>query len=263
MDSEDKLASFLFLGTGASSGIPVIGCSCPICSSSDPKNKRLRASSLITYKGRHILIDAGPDIRDQSLQNNIHHIDGVLLTHTHYDHVGGMEELRIFNFRQMHPLPCYLSCDSYEEIQRLLYYHFDFSKTNHAAQFDFHVLKGDCGTFTAFDMDISYFKYSQGNMNVLGYRFGDLAYVTDIKHYTEEVFSHLENLSILIISALRFTSSRMQFTVDEAIDFAEKTKAKKVYFMHLSHEVDHEALEALLPENFYLSYDGMKLNFTP
>lgn len=253
--------SLLFLGTGSSAGVPVIGCHCSVCTSKDLKNRRLRASVFVRWKGKQLLIDAGPDFRQQALRYDIRHIDGLLLTHTHFDHVGGLEELRTYNAKQQCAIPCLLSSASYAEVQKLFYYLFEKGgeMKNYTSAFDFTVLE-EKGEVSFFGLPVRYFSYSQGGMKVLGYRFGDFAYVTDIKKYTDDIFKELEGLSCLVLSAQRFTESRIQFTIDEAVDFAKRVGAKKTYLMHLSHDIEYNHLLTLLPESITLAYDGLVLH---
>lgn len=253
--------TLLFLGTGSSSGVPVIGCDCPVCTSKDHKNRRLRASVLLRWHGKQFLIDAGPDFRQQALKYNIRHVDGLLLTHTHFDHIGGLEELRIYNARQKCAIPCLLSSDSYSEVEKLFYYLFEkgIEHKNYTSNFDFTLL-GEKGEVSFLGLPVRYFSYSQGGMKVLGYRFGNFAYVTDIKNYASDIFKELEGLSCLVLSAQRFTESRIQFTIDEAIDFAKRVGAKKTYLMHLSHDIEYNHLLTLLPESITLAYDGLVLH---
>lgn len=251
----------VFLGTGASAGIPIIGCHCAVCTSTDPKNRRLRASLLLSVGKKRFLIDAGPDIREQALRYHIDSLDGLLLTHTHYDHIGGLEELRCYNFMQKKALPCLLSKESYQEIQKLFYYLFEkrSTDTSYAAQFDFMPLSQEAGSVDFCGLEVRYFSYRQGGMKVLGFRIQDVAYVTDIKDYPGHIFQELTGLSTLIVSALRFTESKMQFSIDEAIDFAKKVQAKKTYLMHMAHDIDHKHLLTLLPDTITLAYDGLIL----
>ena len=254
--------SLLFLGTGSSAGVPVIGCHCRVCLSRDPKNRRLRASALLRWQDKTFLIDAGPDFRQQALLYDIRQIDGLLLTHTHYDHIGGLEELRIYSFRQKGGIPCLLSSSSYSEVKKLFYYLFeqDGEVKNYTSKFDFIPLDGD-GECIFLGLPIRYFSYSQGGMKVLGFRIGDLAYVTDIKNYSPSIFQELQGLSCLVLSALRFTNSNIQFSIDEAIDFAEKVGAKNTYLMHMSHDIEYSHLYNLLPASITLAYDGLELPF--
>lgn len=258
-----KTATLQFLGTGASNGIPVIGCKCHVCISANPRNQRLRTSALIRMDGKNYLIDAGPDIRRQALSYRIDHIEGVIITHTHFDHIGGLEELRIFNFIQNGPIRCSLSQESYEEVQRLFHYHFkeENEDKNFTAKFHFHPLVRHTGTAELNGLKLNYTTYKQGDMSVLGLRIGGLAYLTDVKTFEPSIFQFLEGVQTLVVSALRFTPSRLHLTIDEAIEFAKKVDAKNTYFIHLSHEVEYEHAQSLLPDGVLLAYDGLQIDF--
>lgn len=257
------MATLLFLGTGASSGCPVIGCSCATCLSQDPKNTRLRASALVRVHGKTLLIDAGPDMRKQALEYNIRSLDGLLITHSHFDHVGGLEELRIYNCMQQKPIPCLLSDASFSAIQKQFYYLFEPKNPsmNFTSQFDFHPQQDERGHLLFCGVQVRYFSYRHAGIKVLGYRFGDLAYITDIKEYPETLFEELQGVSTLVLSALRFGKSALQFSVDEACDFANKVGAKTTYLMHMSHEVEYHHIQTLLPDTIRPAYDGLEIEF--
>lgn len=257
------MGSLVLLGTSASAGIPVIGCSCAVCSSTNPKNKRMRASALIRYNGKNILIDAGPDIHQQAHRFGVRHLDGLLITHTHYDHTGGLEELRAFTFVKQMPIPCVLSKISLTHLHKLFYYFFEEHAQDKTvpAKFDFRTLDAKRGDFELLGIPFSYFTYSQPKMEVTGYRIGDLAYVTDIKDYPETIFEDLKGIKTLIISALRFTPTKLQFSVDEAVSFAEKSGATMTYLIHMSHEIEHSHIENLLPPSIQPGYDGLEIPF--
>ncbi len=253
-------ATFRFLGTGSSMGVPLIGCPCKVCRSSSNKNKRLRVSALIEAGQKRFLIDAGPDFRQQALAYHIDRLDGVLLTHTHYDHIGGLDELRVYNFLQKSPLALLLSEHSFEDLKNRCRHLFPQEKPlNLSAQFEYYVLRKNNGKTTFLDMDLDYFTFKQGDAFVTGYRFKNFAYVSDIKEYDEKILSHLHDLDYLILSAVRKEKSPVQFNFDEAFAFIEKVRPKKTYLMHLAHEIDYEKEEKSLPENVFLSYDGLSL----
>lgn len=256
--------SLLFLGTGSSAGIPVIGCSCKVCTSPNPKNCRCRTSALIRYNHKNYLIDAGPDIKYQALRYAIKAISGLIISHTHFDHIGGLEELRIFNFIQEKAIPCLLLQESLNDVKKLFYYLFNekVPGQNNTSQFAFVPLSSSRGLIEFEGMPLSYFRYAQGDMRVLGLRFGDLAYLTDIKHYSEEIFDFLEGVSTVVVSALRLTPSHLHFSIDEAVDFIKKTQATNGYFIHMAHEIEHEHVESLLPQGIHLAYDGLEIPFT-
>lgn len=259
-----RVGQFLFLGTGSSGGAPVIGCRCSVCTSSHPRNKRLRSSGLLSIGHKKLLVDAGPDFREQALRYNISSLDALFLTHTHYDHVGGLEELRAFTLKSDRRLPCFLAEESFESIQKLFYYHFreKESVSNRTAEFDYRVLPGSSGTFRCMDESFEYIHYTQGSMPVLGFRVGSFAYVTDIKEYSDVCLEKVRGVDILVTSALRFGHSRVQMNVDEAVDFIEAVGAKKAYLMHMSHEIDYEYLAALLPPSIEPAYDGSTIAFS-
>lgn len=258
-----SFAELQFIGTGSSAGVPVMTCNCRICHSKDPKNQRFRTSAVVQLGSKRLLIDAGPDIRQQVIRFDIPVIDALFVTHTHYDHVAGMEELRTFNFRKEAPIPCYLSAESMEAIKKLFYYHFiRRENSNYTAQFDYTVLDKPAGVDHILGQEVSYFSYTQGGMGVLGLKIGGLAYVTDIKEYDESIFDYLRNVEVLVVSAQRFGRSSIQFSFDEAISFIERVAPKRAYLTHLSHEIEHQHAESLLPPEIRIAYDGLKTSFS-
>lgn len=254
---------FLFLGTGASMGVPLVGCDCAVCQSPDPHNKRLRPSGLVQVKDRVLLIDPGPDFREQALRANVEHVDGVIITHTHYDHIGGMDDLRIFFFRQGQPLPCLLSKGSLKDVKDRMAYLFE-ERThgqNITAQFDFQVLGAAQGEEDFLGVHLNYLTYRQGTMLVNGFRFGDFAYCSDICDYRDDIFEQLRGLDTLVISALRHEPSHVHFTVAEALAFAEKVGARMTWLTHVAHDLDHKTTNAALPDNVQLAHDGLEVAF--
>jgi phosphoribosyl 1,2-cyclic phosphate phosphodiesterase len=259
-------SSFLFLGTGASAGVPIIGCYCPICTSTSPHNHRLRSSGLIKLGDKRFLIDSGPDFREQALRYQIERLDGLLLTHTHYDHIAGIDELRLYNFRLKQPMRCLLSQESLQDLQRRYYYFFEENRDGHSAsaQFNFQVIEKDFSSHEFEGARFSTLSYFQGGMKVLGLRFGDLAYITDIREYdAEAVIGALKGVKKLVISALRLEPSPVQFNVEEAIEFARKVGAEETWLTHISHNLEHEQTERSLPAGVRMGYDGLEIEFTP
>ncbi len=252
---------FLFLGTGGSAGVPMIGCQCEVCRSPSPYNKRLRSSGLIQVQDKNFLIDVGPDFRTQALKFNISHLTGVLLTHAHADHIAGIDDLRAFFFLQRMKLPCVLSKETYDEVK--LRYHYMLkplmSEKSISAQIDFQVLPEDFGEFELAGVPFTYFSYFQVDMKVTGFRVGNFAYVSDIRKYSEKMVGMIRGVDILVLSALRHHASVMHFTVDEAVAFAKMVGAKKTYLTHLAHELEYEATNALLPSNVRMGYDGLEI----
>jgi phosphoribosyl 1,2-cyclic phosphate phosphodiesterase len=255
--------NFLFLGTGASSGVPMIGCSCKVCTSSYARNQRLRPSGLLTVEGKKLLIDSGPDFRHQALIYHLDSLDGVLLTHSHYDHIGGLDELRIYYLRTRKPLPLLLSKSTFEDLKRRYDYFFREKSLSVSltAQIDFQVLEKERGFSEFLGIEIQYMQYEQAGMPVTGYRIGTFAYISDIQHYPETIFSDLSGVETLVVSVLRHESSLMHFNVEEGIDFSKKVGAKHAFFTHLGHELDYAETNSLLPKGIQLAYDGLKLDF--
>jgi len=253
-----------FVGTGGSAGVPMIGCECGTCRSDNPKNQRLRTSATIVVDGKTLIIDASPDFREQALRYKIQSPHALFLTHTHYDHVGGLEELRSYTIHTHTAIPCYLSRSSFDNVKKLLYYHFTpkSEEVNFTAMFDFRVLDDSSGVFNIDEVEVKYFSYSQGTMAVTGFRIGGLAYVTDIKEYDPSLFSHLADLDVLVVSAVWRTPSKMQMTVEEALAFQQKVGAKRTYFIHLSHDIEYTKVSGSLPAGVSLAYDGLEVEFS-
>ena len=238
-------------------GTPVITCSCDVCKSTDHKNHRLRPSALVTIGKKRFLIDAGPDFRTQALRAHIKDLDGVILTHTHHDHTAGLDDLRVFDFYHHKKLACLLSKDSLGEVHRSYPFFFKPGKT----RFEFEVFEKDFGEVTFGGHLWKYGSYMQNGMKVTGFRLGSMAYVLDIKEYTDEIFTFLKGVKTLVLSALRERPSPAHLTIEDAVNFAHKVGAKKTYFSHISHEVDHATVSKKLPPDIELAYDGLEVTF--
>ncbi len=252
--------SLLFLGSGGSMGVPIIGCDCQVCTSSISKNKRTRPSVLLKFGDKNYLIDVGPDFHAQALKHKVNHLDGVMITHAHYDHIAGLDELRIYHFRQKKPTPCLLSKETLQELKVRYHYLFSPGKNEmHSANFDFQTLPDDNGSVTFGDLRLKYISYTQSGMKVNGFRCNNLSYVTDIHEYSEKIFNLLKGTSTLVVSALRWEQSPVHFSLDEAIDFANKIGAKQTYFTHITHDIDYETTSKKLPACMALSYDGLEI----
>jgi phosphoribosyl 1,2-cyclic phosphate phosphodiesterase len=251
----------LFLGSGSSMGVPVIGCSCDACKSSALEDKRLRPSVLLMIDGKYFLIDIGPDYRQQALRYNIDRLDGLLLTHPHYDHIGGLDELRVYAFLEKRGIPCLLSSSTLEELKVRYYYLLlpcDKGSIS-VPKLKFQLLEGDSGKTVFEGLHVGYFSYIQMGMKVNGFRFDNLAYVTDIMEYDENVFDALVDIEVLIISARRHKNSVAHLNIEQAIEFAKRSGAKMTYFTHISHEIHHEKVMKGLKEGFALASDGMEI----
>lgn len=254
----------VFLGCGSSSGVPVIGCSCPVCLSHDKKDERTRSSVYLKLPLGSILVDVSPDFRQQALEYKISSPPhALLLTHTHYDHIGGLEELRAYNFLSGRSIPCYLSHESYKSLEKMYYYHFlpKNDERSYSASFDYHVLPVTRGSFEILGKEVRYCTYTQGTMPVLGFRFGSVAYMTDMKEFDDSAIELVRGVHTLIISAARYGGSKMQLSVNEALEFIERVGPKRAILMHMSHELGYSSLASTLPEGVEPAFDGMEIDF--
>lgn len=253
----------IFLGTGGSVGVPMIGCTCPICLSEDSKNKRLRPSVLLKLGQKQFLIDVGPDFRFQALRLGITMLDGLLLTHAHHDHTAGLDDLRPIYHRRKAPLPILLSEKTAEDLKMRFYYLFQNPNDpeQFKSHFDLHLLSKQNGEEYFQGFIFHYVTYTQGGMPVNGFRIGDLAYLSDIRQYDASIFEQLKGVRYLIISSLRYTPSPLHFSVDEAIDFAKELQVEFVWLTHLSHDLEYHQTNAYLPANVRLAYDGLEIEF--
>jgi phosphoribosyl 1,2-cyclic phosphate phosphodiesterase len=257
------MGEIVFLGSGASTGSPVIGCKCKTCLSKSKYNKRLRPSILVKQNKKVILVDCGPDIRQQALINNVNRLDSLIITHNHYDHIAGIDDLRIYNRMQKKSLGCYLLKETFEEIKNKYPYFLLPNKRGHtqSAKFDFHILDEKNDLFEIDDILFTYFTFYQDSKKVLGFRINNIAYITDIKRYKKNIFSKLKNLDVLILSCLRKERSEVHFHLDQAIEFAKIVNPKITYLTHLGHELEYHKITNELPKNIKLAYDGLKINF--
>lgn len=256
--------SLLFLGTGGSAGIPLIGCHCKVCKSTSSYNQRLRPSVLLTLDDKVILVDAGPDLRAQALKYQIDRLDGVLLTHAHFDHIGGLDDLRAYFLLQNRPLPCLLSQATYVELFRRYSYLFMPHEPGRSlpAQFDFQIVTQKFGSAHFAGIDWNLLSFVQMKMEVTGFRLGNLAFLSDLKDYDDHLVKAVEGVDFVVMSAISEEASLAHLSVAEAIDLAAQMKAKRVWLTHVSHKVDHEELSRKLPKHVSLAYDGLVLEFS-
>ncbi len=245
-----------FLGTGTSTGIPEIGCECEVCQSHDKRDKRLRASVLVSEKGQNILIDCGPDFREQLLPLPFQQIDGVLLTHEHYDHVSGLDDLRPFcRFGDIRLYAERKVADSIK--QRMPYI---FAEAKYPGVPSLEMVEITNKPFYINDVEINPIRVLHYKLGIFGYRIGSFAYITDMKTIPDEELRKLKNLDVLVLNALRIEEHLSHQNLEQALAFADIVKAKKTYFIHMSHGMGlHEVMEKTLPPNVHFAYDGMEL----
>lgn len=251
--------TLVFLGTGTSQGVPVIGCACEVCSSKDHKDKRLRTSCLITSdKGTRIVIDSGPDFREQMLKNKVAYIDAILITHSHRDHVGGLDDVRSYNYLQQMDMPIYGNVFALDELKKVYSYAFADSKYPGLPSFELNEVNIE-NSFKIKELEVIPIEVLHYRLPILGYRIGKLAYITDAKSISEKETQKLIGLDILVVNALRKEEHFSHFTIEEALELIDKVKPKKSYLIHISHSISHAKVQAELPENVFLAYDGLKI----
>lgn len=249
-----------FLGTGTSTGVPVVGCRCRVCTSSDPRDQRLRQSVKIEANGKHFLIDTTPDLRLQLLRAPIPRLDFVLFTHSHSDHLMGLDDIRPFNFRQRESIRAYANASTAKAIRRAFSYIWDETSQigGGKPQLELHEIDGP---FTHDGIEIIPVPVSHGDWTILGYRIGRFAYITDTNGIPPESMKLLEGLDYLALDGLRLSPRHpTHFVIEEAIACAQRVGAKTTYLIHLAHEVEHAPVEATLPEGVHLAYDGLVLD---
>jgi phosphoribosyl 1,2-cyclic phosphate phosphodiesterase len=246
------------LGSGTSSGVPTVGCECAVCRSADPRDSRLRPSILIQWGVYNILVDTTPDFRQQALREHIEHIDAVLYTHAHADHILGLDDLRPFNYRQNAAIPVYGSDDTLSNIQRVFRYVFENRSPNAAVpKVDLHVLDG--GAVDLFGLRFEPIPLRHGTGTSHGYRFGSVAYLTDHSEIPDESMERLHGLDVLFLDALRHRPHPTHSTVAQSLATVERLKPKRAFFTHISHDLPHAETEAGLPANVRMSYDGLRI----
>ncbi len=277
-----------FLGTGTSQGVPMIGCGCDVCASADTRDKRLRSSVLVEYGGLSVLVDCGPDFRYQMLRAGVTHLDAILLTHNHIDHTGGLDDTRTFNLIESKPVNIY--CEQYVENSLRKQYAYAFAEPRYpgAPEWHTHLIDGgkpflvhsNAGEETlVWESGFGYrhlqpsdvrtpepvevipiqgWHHKQKVLSVLGYRFGNIAYLTDMNLIEDSEFEKLRGLDAVTINCVKRTPHHSHFSLDEALSFFEKVGAKDSYLTHISHLLPpHAVLEAELPEHVHVAYDGL------
>ena len=245
-----------FLGTGTSQGVPMIGCGCEVCKRQDHRDKRLRASVLVEHEGLRVLVDAGPDFRYQMLRAGVSSLDAILLTHNHKDHTGGLDDIRAFNYHEKRATQIY--CEKYveESLRKEYSYAFEEIKYPGAPEWDVHII--DENPFTIKGVEITPIRGRHFKLPVLGYRFGNIAYCTDMNHIPEEEYSKLQGLDHFIINCVRRGRHISHYSLEQAIEVAEKVGAKHSWLTHLSHQLPcHEELTKELPEGILPAFDGL------
>jgi phosphoribosyl 1,2-cyclic phosphate phosphodiesterase len=253
-------ATLTVLGSGTSMGVPTIGCDCAVCRSLDPRDRRTRPSVMISYNDRHVLIDTTPDFREQALRENITQLDAVLYTHTHADHILGIDDLRPLTYKHRPgKMPLYATPQACEFLRTMFRYIFDATyKFGGLPQVELHTIEGPVELFGARFEPLTVI---HGETPILGFRFGSTAYLTDHSEVPGETLEKLRDLDILFLDALRYIPHPTHSTVEQSLKIVHEVKPKRAFFTHICHDLPHKATDAALPPGVRLAFDGMKLEF--
>ena len=261
--TEEGRVRITILGTGTSTGVPVLNCPCAICTSEDPRDKRLRCAVFVEAGGVNILIDIGPDFRQQAFRAGIEHIDAVLITHHHFDHVVGMDDLRPYLFFNRSPIPLHAEQGSADILRSMFGYIFRDGSYPGVPNLEMHDVAGPFEVASREDpsktLRIIPIPVVHGSLDILGFRIGGFAYLTDVSKIPNASFGLLKDLDVLVLDALRDRPHPMHMTIDKAIEVAGRIGARQTWFTHMSHEVLHSAFEARVPEGMAPAYDGLVL----
>ncbi|HET8547250.1 MAG TPA: MBL fold metallo-hydrolase [Bryobacteraceae bacterium] len=246
------------LGSGTSVGVPTIGCRCGVCTSADPRDQRLGPSVLIQYQERNVVIDTTPDFRQQALRAGIQRLDAVLFTHAHADHIMGLDDVRPFNFRQPEPVPIYATAQTLATICGAFRYIFDPKDPESTIpRVVVHTLTGE--PLDLYGVVFTPVPLKHGRGEVLGFRFGRAAYLTDHSEIPEESLAMLRDLDVLFLDALRHKPHPTHTTVQRSLEYVEQLRPRRAFFTHISHDLPHERTEARFPEHVRLAYDGLQI----
>ena len=249
-----------FLGTGTSQGVPVIACGCAVCQSQDKRDRHLRTSALVeTDEGKNILIDIGPDFREQMLREKVSHLDSILITHAHRDHVGGLDDIRSFNYVQHFKMEIFCNREARTAIERDYHYIFAYHEFPGLPEANLHEVSGD-EPFEAAGVEVMPVKAMHKDLPILGYRIGKLGYITDANHIEPRELDKLRGVDVLVVNALRKTKHFSHFCLEEALEVIKEVKPNRAYITHVSHEMGlYAEVNGELPEGVQIACDGEKV----
>jgi phosphoribosyl 1,2-cyclic phosphate phosphodiesterase len=250
-----------FLGTGTSQGIPFIGCPCPVCTSANFKDNRLRSAILIQTPEASIVIDSGPDFRYQMLREKVYRLDAIIYTHGHKDHIAGLDDIRPYNFFTHKPVAIYATDETQDALRREYSYIFNSPTYPGIPQIDMHTIWGD-KSFTVCGLTFTPIRVLHYKMEVLGFRIGDFTYITDANYIAPAEMEKIKGSKCLVLNALRHETHISHFSLNEAVEMAQLLGADDTYFTHISHQLGlHDAVDSALPPGIHLAYDGLTLEF--
>lgn len=249
-----------FLGTGTSQGVPIIGCQCTVCKSSNEKDQRLRSSILISSGDKNFVIDSGPDFRQQMLREDVRELHGVIFTHEHKDHIAGLDDIRAFNYLMRQRMNVY--CTEQVEIALKREFAYAFSGEKYPGIPEIDLIRIDSDPFSIENLTFIPIHVKHMYMDVLGFRFGDFVYITDANFISDEEKEKIKGCKTLVLNALRNEKHPSHYTLDEAIALVNELQPQEAYFTHISHQLGlHEEVSSKLPPNMFLAYDGLQLPF--
>ncbi len=251
------VGKLIILGSGTSTGVPTLGCDCAVCHSADPRDRRLRPSVLISAGGHNILIDTTPDFRYQAMRAGLRSIEAVLFTHSHADHIMGMDDIRPFNFNRSQPIPIYADAGVLEDLRRVFRY--VFSGNEYASAIPRLTAHAMQGPMVIEGVRFEPLPVMHGNLPILGYRFGPNAYVTDFSSIPEATLQRLRGLDLLILDALRHRPHPTHSHLANSLALVERLQPRRALFTHICHELPHRETSALLPPGVELAYDGLEV----
>ena len=258
----DPAGQLLFLGTGTSVGVPVVGCSCSVCTSPDPRNQRTRTSVLLGLPGGTLLIDTTPDLRAQLLRERIGRVDAVLYTHDHVDHLYGLDDVRPLCYARGGPMPVHCEEIVEKRIRKAFDYAFQPMPLPGGGVPKLEFARIGTEPFELLGCGVTPLRLRHGVFDVLGFRFGDVAYCTDTNFIPEETIDRLDGLDVFIVDCLRPSRHPTHFSLEESLAVAKRVNAKRTILIHLGHELDHEATSASLPPGVEIAYDGLTVELT-
>ncbi|MCG8459178.1 MAG: MBL fold metallo-hydrolase [Holophagales bacterium] len=262
------------LGCGTSTGVPVVGCACSVCTSDEPRNRRSRPGLCLEWRGRTVLVDTSADLRSQCLRAGIRRVDAVLFTHAHADHIHGLDDLRPFNFRHAAPIPCYGAPHTLERIEASFAYIFDGQPSEGGGKPSLELRRIEPGPFEivlpeaesadgrleADTLRVQAIPVWHGSLEVYAYRIGPFAYVTDTHHVPEASMARLRGVDDLILDALRYRPHATHFSVDQAVAVAASLGPRRTWLTHMNHDIDYRSPAAHLPPGVELAYDGLSFD---